>query len=639
MLGHIAQIKILVAAKQMPAAIKAERVMRMEHYWVWLTVGIAAIACIAIGILVRSISNEKKRRSAVEAELTQTVAQHEQTVLELGDTIQNLQTDLFLEQKENQSRKMLLSSIDACSKKQHGRVRIYAFEKESGKCVLSDPAEDGIAALITGMGQISLRDALEDIRQEVVHIPMEGRRFSVTYSENETAEVYTLTDVTDSRLLPVVVKERDRLADEMERCDVLTESMRFDAFVKAQVQAYEAAPREDLWILYLETVPTLLPDEIVGGYAEAYTKKCAQMLMQKMGKSRVARYTSDSFCCILWAENAAAAMRVAQARAEEIEQMRRELWEMDDRLLRPNVWELAHYEGGDFSQLVYSMSIRASVDDQRGKIGVQMFDAADVEKILGYKAAIENAIETKQLRFLYQPIATANSAKIFAYEMIPFFPTLPFSSVEEMLRRARLFGLTNRLEVLLFESCLRLYDKAVNNLKMLPGTRILLQAFPGSCIMTEEETAIHEQNYDLLRNLIVEFNEELPDYQMIAAIKKDNVEHWDAWSATRLDENEGHNSLKLGCYMPELVRISVELITDDEQNAATLALIESVHADGRAVLADNITTAAQVDAAILAGVDYLQGDYVSKATEEPGEVSDKCMNRVALLQFGKRGRS
>ncbi len=611
----------------------------MDHYIVWIAIGIFVVACVTVGLLARLISKEKKQRAALENALASAIRENEQTVARLNQIISGLEQHLGAEQAENADRRRLLESVAEVIRGSGGNVNIYAFNAQSGECIWQDAGDEGITKLITGYGEIPLLDAMEDIRLGNERIPFDGRIFSAVRHSCESVLVYMIADITDSSRLPGIEKERNSLAEQLESADILTETMNLPAFVKHQTAEYEAEPSNDRWLLFLQIVPTVISDEIMGDFAEGYTKICAQVLTEEMGVGQVARYSMDSFCASFTAANQIEAEQFVTRVAALVDARRREVWQVDERLLNPGVWQISHYDGSDLDQYIYCMHIRAMVNAQRGRTALQLLNAGEVPRITGYKTAIDEAIDKKQIRFLYQPIANSKDAKVFGYEMIPYFPTLPFQSNEEMLRRARLFGQTHRLEELLCQESLRLFEKAVVNLKMLSSTRILLPTFRGACMVSGDEENFHETNYDLLPNFIVEMTEELPDMMLIASIKRENIGRWGAWSATRFDEDMESNGMKMGVCAPNLVRMSVDLIADPAHAQMMKDLIDRVHEDGFFIMADNIKTHTDVEVAVAAGADYLQGEYVSKATEEPGEISDKCMKKISQIRFGKRGRS
>ncbi len=599
---------------------------------------IAIIACFAVGaavaaFVIRAALN--KRRDAINGQ-AEKIAENEKTIADLREAIASVEESLRSEQSDNGCRRELISRLSAGCKGRSGKVSLYVFEGSGEKRLYPEAGSEKAEDILTEHGAITLYEALEAAAAEGAAVVKEGVRLTVEYTAEGEKQIYLVTDITDNFTAEKVTEERDELAARLECSDIFTNAIKLESFLEKNAGAFERSPEKDLWLLYMRTEPSVLPDEIMSNFDEAYLKMCSERLAARFGETSVTRCSRFGLCALMHAESEEAALAIAEAVSEEIENERSELWPIDQRFKNRSVYELAYYDGSNLEDFIYCMRIRARVDMQRSNIGIHMFYASELPRILGYKTSIEDATKRKKINFTYQPVIYASNAKVFAYEMTPYFPSLSFSSTDEMIYRARLFGLSDELEDMLFEQALKKYDKAIKTFKMLPGIKVLIKSFPGACMLRKEEDDFRAKNYDLLPNLIVEFSEQLPENEIVAEIKCGRLSEWGGWSTVRVDQNSEKNGMKMGVYKPQLVRISASLLETDKYVQRIKDVISRLHGQNVLALIDEITKPQHIDLAIRVGADLLQGEYVSRAADAPGEAADKCIRRIAQLRFRKR---
>ncbi len=604
-------------------------------WYILIIVGCVVGLCLAGAVLTKSILDY--RREIIKKRQAEIIEEKEETISVLQKIISSFEGSLLAEQSDNGCRRQLLTYLAEGCKGRSGKVSLYVFDYESGERLYKEAGRADVVAAFTDCGEIPLRTALEAARCELqLPITRAERHFTLEYTSVCGKELYLVTDITDNYRAEGLTTERDILSRRLDGCDVFTDAMELGSFVKKHEAVFKENPPVNLWLLYMRTEPAVLPDELMSNFDESYLKLAAELLGERFGVKNVARCTRFGLCAFLYAFDEEMARRIASEVEAQINERRAQLWPVDQRFINRNVFELAYYDGSDLADFIYAVRIRARVDMQKGNAGINMFSSSDVPRILGYKNAIGRAVEKREIRFTYSPIINTSNGKVFAYEMIPVFPSLSFSSLDELLYRARLFSLTDELEDLLFGQAMMRYDRAIKNLKMLPGTRVLIKSFAGACMMARCEEEFKEKNYDLLPNMIAEFSEELPGAERVAEIKHAKIVSYGAWSSVRVDQNSERNGMKVAIYDPQIVRISVRLLDEKKYEQRIRDAIARLHAQGRLVLMDEITKPQDVNTADEIGADLLQGEYVSRPVDDPGEASDKCLKRIAQIRFGKR---
>ncbi len=566
----------------------------------------------------------------LEGELEERTESYEN---ELEERRQRFEAELALVVGHNHTFQSLLAAVSEAYREHEGRLGIYIFEGD-GEEPIYEGDFDSLAEAIVGGRELTLRSALAELTESETRAVGEIK-LAISRCELEGNEVYVLADISDSFRADDAERAVAELKQKIYEMDKLTTAMNFEAFVELQ-QAAEIDSTPNIYLGFTQVEPVLISDIIVEGFGEEYPKMCAEILVDIFGEGNVARYSSDSFCFAFTAKNEDEARAKLEEAISATEVRRRELWSVDDRLRGRNIWQLSAYDGSGLEDYIYSMSLRTRVDFQRGHSGLRIFEAEAVARVMGHRARFEETIKKKAVRFKYQPIAVAGTAKIFGYEMIPFFPKLPFETTEDMLHWANLFGLANRLEEMVQFELMRCYCKALDNALILGNMRILISTLPGACMVSKTEDDYYEKYYDLIPAVIAEITDHLPEDSRVTEIKCRHLTEWGMWGAVRCDEDIESNSMKMGVISPKLVRISAKVLSKKESIEDITKFIKFAHLHNALVMIDQITTAAQLEQAISVEADCVQGDFVGRASEEFAEISDKCIKKIGQLKFGKK---
>ncbi len=606
----------------------------------WLLVVISALLALLItGVIVLLVYMKRAKIGARKLQEEVVAAQarekeKEASCLELTERNQNLRTELADARALASGRADLLFLLARAHASEGGRVGAFAFDNETGEELLADACDEALRGALSSDEGYSLRERLLRMAEDEKPTLLSGKYYTVSRTLSDDSEIYILTDVTDTCRIPALVAECEKLTTR----DAFTDTtMEYRTFLAKQNESFADGTRTGTWVLLLQTEPVNMPATLMGDYKETYVKACADIFLAEFGWDNVARCSEISFCCVFEAATSEEALAVAERVSAAVTEKRRSLWPADNRFVNDHAMMVASFAGTDLTSFMECLSVKARWHIKHGEFGVREFARTEYPLIVSYKKQVERTLKERKVRFFYRPIAYSNNARVLGYEMLPFFPVLPFRSTEEMLEWGGLLGYANELENLLLTECMQVYAKAVDNAVWLGSARVLLHSLEGSCMVKKVEEDFHEKHYDLLPNIILELSEQLPEERLVGSMKRGNVEKWKAECTIRLTEDMLDNGARVAFFDPHMVRISADVIKSSTVREQLEPLITGIHENGGKVMVDGITLPGEVDIAVALGADYLQGEYVGKTAERPEMLSDRCMQKIGLIQYGKKG--
>ncbi len=640
------------------------------EYLPWLLA--VVFAFLAIVVTVFLLREKKARRQADE--------EHRDAVAKLESEKSVLNEQLTDSETENQRKDGLLELINATHLESNGKVLMYAFDRQNGEQLF-------------GAGGDKLENVcgvLQDVLAEAAEAGELGdadARYSVITGENEQARVYVLNNVTHrytisdlnreienltfkakilrseadslgaeahSFLSEVLRLEQDKralwderhrlegevkslekakaaLEDTIERSDAVTTVMNIKYFCK---NLASFAGDGEASLLFIKTEANLPSATFFGKSREAYLKSCADKIIGEFPDCRIARYSEDSFCCLLAGdfETAAQKARVILGLLAEAGKL---ISLCNGNHVDENVIEISSCKIGEAENLVFCLDIKAKFDRMSAKFGVQPFDSGDYNLIFEYKNGMEKLAAKKKLKFKYRPIADSATGKVFAYQMIPCFPETPFKSFCEAYDGAILFGYIEELEELLYNECMRAYKSAVKSGLLFNNTKIIINSATNACMTNDAEKRLGEKYYDDLQNLISEITEEVPANLEAARIKEKRISGWGASSIVDCTDDIGYNMARIELLSPDIVRVPASIVCAEKNKAVLDDIMARIKGKAK-LLVDGINTLSELRGAIAAGADYLAGEYIGDAENEPPCVADRCMRQIGLVRFGKK---
>ncbi len=609
--------------------------MTVDQLWIALLV-VAEISLLFAALLFLSAMLKRQataRQKIKDKEIADKLDELNQDVSELTQNVSELRQNISDKDNEIELLRHELDETDA-AKARHEAVIAHIAEAHR--------AQNGRTALVVkidGESDLYASESMADILNEAGTNALDmcdtykyGEQvYKVTSSHDDDISVYVVADITSDEVeIPELILKNGSLEKKLGSLDMYTSALNREAWL-ARVD--ELSKDTGGTFMFLQLGGSTVTD--FGSVRESYVKACADILIESCPNGVLGRFSPDGFCQWMPDVTPEVALGSAEELLKKLSALSGTYFLTDDDMIGAIV-ELVAYQGHDPSQLMASMETRIAVDRHHGFVGVRLVGEHEAELIAGRRDIIERFISNGKLRFSYRPIAQSVNARVFGYQMIPDLSDMDFDDLNDALYQAEIFGLVQQLEDFILSEGMRCYEREVAEGNLLYTTHVWIDSLSGSCMTRDDAQTFHEKHYDTLKNLVVELTEHVGDKERMR-LKKHRIENWGAACAVSLGADREEGLLKILELDPDIVRVSVNVLEDKVTSALLREFVS--RRDGRAVAiaADDISTAAQLKTAITAGATYLMGDYIGKAENTTNGVSDKCMNDIAKIQFGKRG--
>ncbi len=235
-----------------------------------------------------------------------------------------------------------------------------------------------------------------------------------------------------------------------------------------------------------------------------------------------------------------------------------------------------------------------------------------------YKA-FELLIEKNMFSYHFQPIISAKTGEIFAYEaLMRTDPTIGMNPLE-VLSTAKEYGRLYEIEkATLFNVMARYAEDS----ESFGGRLVFINTIPGHFLFDEDISQLTAKYSSYLDKFVYELTEQdTVSDEELNAIHKLSGSSESAQIAID-DYGTGHsNIVNLMRYAPQIIKIDRFLITDIHKNQNkqmfVRSTIEFARLNNIRVLAEGVETSNELHTVIDLGVDYIQGYYTARPAPQP----------------------
>ncbi|MBQ8139694.1 MAG: EAL domain-containing protein [Lachnospiraceae bacterium] len=271
----------------------------------------------------------------------------------------------------------------------------------------------------------------------------------------------------------------------------------------------------------------------------------------------------------------------------------------------------------------------------RNRAAVQR-KTAQIEKIgagkalLDYRRRLISLIQDDRFIYHFQPIVSAISGEIVAYEALMRTDETVGMTPLEALNAMEMFDKYADMERCTFTHILRRIRSQIND---FDGKKIFINTIPGHFLTKVEVRNLREEFGDLLKRVTIELTEsQTADKKEIEAIRHFAGE--DCLNDIAVDDyGTGHsNIVNLLEYRPQIVKVDRYLISniqnDRNKQMFVKTLIEFAKDANIQVLAEGVETSEELKCVIELGVGLIQGYYTARPAFEvieriPAEISEE----------------
>lgn len=228
-------------------------------------------------------------------------------------------------------------------------------------------------------------------------------------------------------------------------------------------------------------------------------------------------------------------------------------------------------------------------------------------------ALVMDILDNNKLSYAFQPIISAKTGDIIAYESLMRSKTEPMISPIKIIKYAERHGRLDDIEKL---TVFNTMAKFANSQDIPSDAKVFLNSIAGHFLSDDEYDIMRLQFGHLFKRLVVEITEirELDD-DALAVLNTRRDKH--GFSLAIDDYGSGvSNTNNLLRYMPQIVKIDRLLITGIDRNAKKQFFVNSIISfakeNSMQTLAEGVETESELKTLIKLGVDMIQGYVVAK---------------------------
>ncbi len=246
----------------------------------------------------------------------------------------------------------------------------------------------------------------------------------------------------------------------------------------------------------------------------------------------------------------------------------------------------------------------------------QVYDAQSF--MLSGKEELNRILDNHFIDFAFQPIISAHSGKLYAYEALMRPQSEILNTPLKLLQLATAQSQLWKVERITFFKALSTYKKYE---AMFDGCKLFINSVPNEKLKPTEYDELERLYSDCLPSIVVEIIENERLDSTIMDLKLSRFSSWGSDIALD-DYGSGYNSdLSLLNLRPKIVKIDrdiIQKVDSDPSRQALFAKIMSYCKDqGVLVLAEGVETLEQLHYLVGRGVDFLQGYFIQRPMELP----------------------
>ena len=442
------------------------------------------------------------------------------------------------------------------------------------------------------------------------------------------------------------VLERKRIEHERDY-DILTGLYNRQAFNRVCTELFAAPERMGVAALMMMDLDNLkhINDTYGHDWGDQYIRRTGQCLRENTPAGTVcARLSGDEFLVLFHGYRSRDEVRKKIAYLSKAMQMNVALlpsgnalhislsggiaWYPDDG----QDWEtLKKY--ADFAMYQVKHSDKGRVEEF--DIGVYNREAYAERTRREFRQLLSNA----QVFYCFQPIFSARSGKVVAYEalMRSDLPTL--RSPATIMKLAREQGALYEIERITFTKALETFDSLCRAGSVSEDAMLFVNSIASTCLTHVDGKYIDSRWHELCRRMVVEITEEEAiDYEALE--RKRNAPGFSGMFALD-DYGSGYsNENTLLQLAPRFIKVDITIIrgidTSPDKQQILRNVVAYAHPRSMKIVAEGVETAAELRTVIELGADLLQGYFLARPAIVPGAIAPEAAAIIGELQRRKK---
>ena len=278
--------------------------------------------------------------------------------------------------------------------------------------------------------------------------------------------------------------------------------------------------------------------------------------------------------------------------------------------------------------------------DQKGSI--RQFERESYDRdafLLSSKEDMDRFISDELVRYAYQPIVSAVTGEIFAYEALMRSQLDSLKSPLDILRLARYLARLPDIERLTFKWAL---DGYAQQAEAFGGVKVFVNSIPNVSLGDKEVAAIEAAYGPYLDRVVLEVIESEQTDEASTRFKQHTIGRWGGEVALD-DFGAGYNNdVILLSLRPAYVKIDMALITGIAADSVKQNIVRNLvgYFDGTDIktIAEGVENKDDLALLIDMGIDYLQGYYLGKPNYTPQPISPDVAAEIRTMAAKRQAK-
>ncbi len=442
------------------------------------------------------------------------------------------------------------------------------------------------------------------------------------------------------------VLERKRIEHERDY-DILTGLYNRQAFNRVCTELFAAPERMGVAALMMMDLDNLkhINDTYGHDWGDQYIRRTGQCLRENTPAGTVcARLSGDEFLVLFHGYRSRDAVREKIDRLTNAMQQSVALLPSGNALHISLSGGIAWYpdDGQDWETLkkyadfaMYQVKHAEKGRVEEFDIGVYNREAYAERTRREFRQLLSNA----QVFYCFQPIFSARSGKVVAYEalMRSDLPTL--RSPATIMKLAREQGALYEIERITFTKALETFDSLCRAGSVSKDAMLFVNSIASTCLTQADVDYINSRWHELCRRVVIEITEEEAiDYEALE--KKRNAPNSSGMFALD-DYGSGYsNENSLLELSPRFIKVDIAIIRGIDTSPDKQQILQNVvayaHPRCMKIVAEGIETAAELRTVIELGADALQGYFLARPAIVPGAIAPEAAAIIGELQRRKK---
>ena len=442
------------------------------------------------------------------------------------------------------------------------------------------------------------------------------------------------------------VLERKRIEHERDY-DILTGLYNRQAFNRVCTELFAAPERMGVAALMMMDLDNLkhINDTYGHDWGDQYIRRTGQCLRDNTPSGTVcARLSGDEFLVLFHGYRSRDAVREKIDRLTNAMQQSVALLPSGNALHISLSGGIAWYpdDGQDWETLkkyadfaMYQVKHADKGQVQEFDIGVYNREAYAERTRREFRQLLSNA----QVFYCFQPIFSARSGKVAAYEalMRSDLPTL--RSPATIMKLAREQGALYEIERITFTKALETFESLCRAGSVSGDAMLFVNSIASTCLTQADVDYIDIRWRELRRRMVIEITEEEEiDYEALE--RKRNAPGFSGMFALD-DYGSGYsNENTLLQLAPRFIKVDIAIIrgidTSPDKQQILRNVVAYAHPRSMKIVAEGVETAAELRTVIELGVDALQGYFLARPAIVPGAIASEAAAIIGELQRRKK---